>query len=227
MSHAQLHLGLLGLGSRSTQFYLGLLNARYNALRGDFATCPLVMLNADFGRINPFLPDDFEKLDPVILEYLSKVVDLSIQRLIIPNITLHAAVDRVLPMVNSPLEVVHPAHVAIRALQEMGVRESLLLGTRHTATSSYLPALFASAGITLYAPDAKIAARADRLRLSVCDGAEEETDVEWFNAAVTGLGAGMQVVVSCTELSLTLREPLAETVTDMARLQVEEALRLL
>ncbi len=58
-------LGLLGLGSRSTQHYIGLMNARYNALHGGYSTCPFVMLNVDFNRINPFLPDDFEHLGPV------------------------------------------------------------------------------------------------------------------------------------------------------------------
>lgn len=225
MSNDNPTLGILGLGSRSTQFCIHLLNERHNALHGGWTTCPLIMLNADFARINPFMPDDFAKLEPVILGYLTETVRLGIRRLIIPNITLHATVDRVLPRVEGPLEVVHPVHLAIEALKEKGVGQAMAVGTRHTMRSGYLSSAFASSGIKLHAPDTDFRDRADRLRLSVYDGTEKKAELKWFNAELARLSSEMPVLVACTELSIALRKPLSEAVMDMVRLQVERALR--
>ena len=50
-------LGILGLGSRTTQFYIQELNRMFQAKKGGYSTCPFILLNTDFHKINTFLPE--------------------------------------------------------------------------------------------------------------------------------------------------------------------------
>ncbi len=47
-------LGIIGLGSKSTTYYIELLNLFYNKKHGGFNTCPFTMVNINFNEINPF-----------------------------------------------------------------------------------------------------------------------------------------------------------------------------
>ncbi len=51
-------LGIIGLGSKSTTYYIEMLNQLYNKKHGEFNTCPFTMININFNEINPFLPND-------------------------------------------------------------------------------------------------------------------------------------------------------------------------
>ena len=63
-------LGIIGLGSKSTTYYIELLNLFYNKKHGGFNTCPFTMVNINFNEINPFLPNDFININGNILPYL-------------------------------------------------------------------------------------------------------------------------------------------------------------
>ena len=80
-------LGILGLGSRSTLWYIEQLNARHQEIHGGFSTCPHVLLNTNFNQINPFLPDQFEQLEGVVKKYLDALVELGCSKILIPNMT--------------------------------------------------------------------------------------------------------------------------------------------
>ena len=55
-------LVVIGLGSRSTAFYLQALNKEYNAKFGGYSTCPLVLYNVNFHAINTLLPRRFKSV---------------------------------------------------------------------------------------------------------------------------------------------------------------------
>ena len=59
-------LGILGLGSRSTIFYMEQLNKIHQAVHGGYSTCPFMLINSDFNGINPFLPNSFKKRNKAI-----------------------------------------------------------------------------------------------------------------------------------------------------------------
>jgi aspartate racemase len=71
-------IGLLGLGSYSTTFYLSKLNELYHQQYGGYSTWPFRMLNANFNDINPFLPNQFETLKPIIGQYLDSLIKLEV-----------------------------------------------------------------------------------------------------------------------------------------------------
>jgi aspartate racemase len=63
--------GILGLGSRSTLFYIEQLNKGYNKKHGDYSTFPFKMLNVDFQLYNTYLPAQYEILLPQLQKDLS------------------------------------------------------------------------------------------------------------------------------------------------------------
>ena len=87
-------LAILGLGSRSTLYYLEQLNKVYNTKNGGYSTCPFFLLNTDFDTINPLLPNTSVQLDAILQSYLYQIEALDVAELLIPNITLHETIDR-------------------------------------------------------------------------------------------------------------------------------------
>ena len=71
-------LGIIGLGSKSTTYYIELLNLFYNKKHGGFNTCPFTMVNINFNEINPFLPNDFININRNALPYLHYIDSLNL-----------------------------------------------------------------------------------------------------------------------------------------------------
>ena len=74
-------LAILGLGSRTTSFYLKHLNNIYNEKKGGFSTCPFLLLNADFNTINSLLPYVSEDLDTAVSQYTNQINSLHVDSL--------------------------------------------------------------------------------------------------------------------------------------------------
>ncbi|MDG2431828.1 hypothetical protein, partial [Flavobacterium sp.] len=87
-------VGLLGLGSRSTLYYIEQLNRLYNKKMGGYSTFPFMMINTNFDTINSLLPNPSNELDAVLTEYVTRLEKLEITAILIPNITLHETIDR-------------------------------------------------------------------------------------------------------------------------------------
>ncbi|MGO4818325.1 hypothetical protein [Flavobacterium sp. W22_SRS_FP1] len=69
----KIKLGILGLGSRSTTFYINELNKLYNQEKGGFSTCPFTLLNYNFDAINSLLPDASDSLDAIVQDYITEL----------------------------------------------------------------------------------------------------------------------------------------------------------
>jgi len=89
-------LGILGLGSKSTLYYIDELNRIYNEFNGGFSTFPFKMLNADFDEINQLLPIYSEELDRIVTHYLVELTQMNVKHVLVPNITLHETIDIIL-----------------------------------------------------------------------------------------------------------------------------------
>ena len=57
------NLAILGLGSRSTTFYINELNSLYKKKNGGYSTFPFLLLNSNFDWINKLLPHVSKELD--------------------------------------------------------------------------------------------------------------------------------------------------------------------
>jgi aspartate racemase len=218
-------LGVLGLGSRSTLFYIEQLNAGHNKIYGGAGPCPLQLLNSNFDEINRYLPDQWLYLEPVLTKYLHALSDLSVAQIIIPNITLHECYDR---LHNDPaisaLNIIHPVSSTIRQLQNANCQKVVLFGSLYSMQSPALHKQFSDCKIDIIRPQANDMLAIDNLRQLIYAHKETLQDVEQFNTLLTHYRAQAPVVIACTELSIALRNTSAD-IYDMARIQINQALQ--
>lgn len=212
--------GVLGLGSASTQYYLNAIHEKFRKNKDDFSTCPLILYQIDFQEINPYLPNQFSILIPKLDQYFSKILDLGISNLLIPNITLHETLDQM----ELPFQIYHPVDLTLKYLKQDKISKFFLFGTLYTMNSDYLKNRFLAEGIALLKPDESDQKWLDDFRKKVYYKKESPIEIEDFKNLVKKYSKENPVVIGCTELSLyALRN--TPSCIDMANLQIEEFLK--
>ena len=218
----KLKLSILGLGSRSTLFYLKELNKRYQAQKGQYSTYPFFLLNANFEEINPLLPKPSAELDAIVHSYLSEIEKLDTEYLLIPNITLHETIDRL----GSTLKILHPVQLTALKITENHWSEIVLFGSMHTMQSDYISSIFSSKGIKTIRPSAADMLLIDAVRKHVYSETETEELIENFHLLIEKYSKHRPVVLACTELSIVKPEKQIERILNMAEAQIETAVNL-
>jgi aspartate racemase len=223
LSLAHTHIALLGLGSQSTLFYLETLNAKYNALHGEYHTFPCILLNVDFNTLNPFLPQQFDTLIPALKTHLDACFTLPTRSVLIPNITLHETYDRG----QLQVPIIHPLKLLVERLTAEGITAVTLFGSAYTMNSAYIRSYLAPIGITVHTPQPKALTFIDTLRQRVYAAQETKTDIATYDALIQTYSKTSHVVIACTELSI-LHPKISNTVKvfDLALLQIDAALSL-
>lgn len=213
-------LGILGLGNRSTLFYIDRLNKQYNKMRGEFSTCPFLLYNTDFSLLNPFLPNNFEKLVPQLAVYLDELKDVGVTQLLIPNITLHQTLDQLA----CGLSIIHPVELTIQQLKKINVSEAVVFGSKYTMGAGYLRDKFSEQGIKLISPTVEEMVLIDKLRKQVYNEVESEEELVQFHELINSYSSQTTVVLACTELSI-VTDMSGLQVVDMALCQIDKAVR--
>lgn len=215
-------LGVLGLGNRSTLFYINALNTAFNNQKKGYSTFPFVLYNTNFDGINPYLPNNFNKLLPVLSEVIASLVTLPITHLLIPNITIHEAIDRL----SIDLKLLHPLALCVTVLKQKNETSAVVFGTQYTMTSPYLTNYFASEGIQIHSPSEKDRIFIDQFRQKVYSNSETEADKISYLKLLKSYSAKTNIILACTELSVLYDNYDSLNVIDLATLQIEEALNL-
>lgn len=212
-------LGLLGLGSFSTLFYIKELNMLYNNRYGNFSTCPFKMLNVDFNKINNLLPNTSKALEINVNDSLNELKKLEIDTLLVPNITLHETIDQL----NIKTNLIHPIHKTIAAIKRNKHDNVTLFGSLYTMQSGYISSKFKKNNITILQPSKEDMLKIDGLRIAVYNGKETKEQLNIFNQLIKKYTKNGIVVLACTELSVAFN--LTDIlVYDMARIQIQAAI---
>lgn len=218
-------IGILGLGSRTTQFYIQQLNQKFNEKYVGYSTCPFILLNANFNEINPYLPNDYNVLENVLENYLNKLIAKEVNAILIPNITLHETFDRIKSRFNESVEFIHPVQSTIQQLKLNGKSEAMIVGSGYTMNSTVMESVFSASGIKLFKPEKEERLFMDNFRKLIYDEKETQKDIELFHDIIRKYSEKNSIVVACTELSIPLY--MEDNVYDMARIQINEAFDLL
>ena len=116
------NLGIIGLGYRTTAYYLKKLNSLYNNNFGGDSTCPYFLLNVNFDKINPFLPYQFDKYEPVLQTAITTLTkQANLDAILVPNITLHQSLNKL----NGTISVIDPI---LLGLEELNIRKISMPG---------------------------------------------------------------------------------------------------
>jgi aspartate racemase len=208
-------LGILGLGSVSTLFYVKEINKRYGGKKGNSDTCPFRLLNVNFNEINNLLPSTSTELDKIVGTQLAKLAALGANTILVPNITLHETVDRL----ELGQAIVHPVFSTILSLKEKQIAKVVLVGSLHSMQSHYLKSHFEENGIEVTKPSLEDMELADEVRKRVYNEVASQDLLQQFNQMLEKYALHNAVVIACTELSVALSSTMPQ-ILDMARLQI-------
>ncbi|WP_111710013.1 aspartate/glutamate racemase family protein [Lutibacter citreus] len=214
-------LSILGLGSRTTSFYLSELNRLYNEKNGGYSTCPLLLLNTNFNSINSLLPNTSQELDDIIQHYITELEKLDINHIIIPNITLHETIERI--KINK--NIINPILLTISKIKQNKRNKIVLFGSLHTMKSAYLQAHFKAKNIDVILPSEDHMFFIDKVRKQIYNKTETKDLIDTYHLLLEKYSEKNLVVLSCTELSIL--KPLDnKNLLDMAQIQIEEAINI-
>lgn len=201
INHSE-RLGVLGLGSRSTAFFIEQLNDYYQLRAGGYSTCPFLLLNANFDQFNPYLPNNFTPLSQSLTHYLHQLDTLPITRIAIPNITLHECYDHLSDQ-STPL--VHPVHSTINAIKHDQHSQVMVIGSRYSMEADYLKQIFSHANITVNTPSIRTEVEdIDAIRQAIYGYSEDANTYVHFQQLIEKYRQQYPVVIACTELSIAL-----------------------
>lgn len=213
-------LAILGLGSRTTSFYLKHLNKIYNREKGGYSTCPLLLLNADFNTINSLLPYVTEKLDNAVSHYTNQINSLNVESLLVPNITLHETIDRL----NISQNIIHPVHLSIKKIKENNWKKVVLFGSLFSMKSDYIKNQFKANDIEVLLPNEKDMLFIDEVRKQIYNEIETDDLIKKYHSIIDKYTEENPVLLSCTELSI-LKPIEDKMLLDMAEIQIKEAVK--
>ena len=213
-------LGLLGLGSRSTLYYIERLNNSYQKKYGGYSTCPFVLYNANFELLNPYLPNDFRTLEPNLSSILENLGSIKAEQWIIPNITLHETYDRL----ENKINILHPIELGIQAVKNSSSSTAVLFGSRYSMTSNYIKQAFETKGIKIIKPTKTEMEDIEAMRNKLYSASETAKDIRVFETLRAKYLEHYPVIIACTELSL-LSNIDSKYLIDLAYLQINAAVQ--
>lgn len=214
-------LGILGLGSETTAFYIRRLNQIYNIEKGGYSTCPYLLLNADFDKINPLLPYTSAALERVVQGYLSAMEELPIEHILVPNITLHETIDRL----QTSKTIIHPVRLTLAEIKKNQWDNVVLLGSAYTMQSAYMASLFEAENIKVLSPSAADCQFIDMLRKQIYAKTENAALIAKYHSLVAKYSKGFPLVLACTELSIYNPRQGSMSVLDMVDIQLQQAVQ--
>ena len=215
------NLGILGLGTSSTLHYVDELNKKFLQKFGGYSTCPFIMVNTNFNTINPFLPDQEIDLYKNLLPYLYFIEQISIKHLLVPNITIHEVLDKILEKHHFSFTLIHPVNLIIAKLNKNAVTKVIILGSLYTMQGNYIQNLLQENKITTIELDIKDQKKVDDLRKSIYN---EDTGDSSLLENLLKKHPNVTFVLACTELSLLKYK--SPYIIDLPDLQLDNAITL-
>ena len=213
-------LGIIGLGSKSTTYYIEMLNQLYNKKHGEFNTCPFTMININFNEINPFLPNDFININGNILPYLHYINSLKVRELLIPNITIHQAIDNLIITEKFNFKIIHPLDLLISHLKLNGIENVIILGTKYTMEGNYIQSKLKQNNIYVTKVTENVINEIEKIRIEIYNG-----NLDYKKKYLTEFAQSqpnLKVILACTELSVLANQN--SLFIDMATLQIKKAI---
>ena len=214
-------LALMSLGGRVTLFYLRQINELFQQKFGDNMLCPLVLKKTNFDTLNGNLKNRLYESASSIEFHDDSLKGA--EKLIIPSITLHSALDRLPNRDAITYSVVHPIETTIAKLVSADCDRVVLFTSQYGLNSDYLSSFFKQVGIEVLLPNQEQQAVIDKVRHNIDTYSEKNDDSKDFLELLSNYSQDHTVVIACAQLSLLLPHA-KNNIFDMAQIQINEAL---
>jgi aspartate racemase len=202
-------IGLLGgTGWVSTVEYYRILNEETNKRLGgsEFAKCILNSLNyGDIGRHAK--TNDFEKIYPLILEGVNKLVMSDVSCILLCANTLHMFADRLSDVIEVP--IIHIADAVTKEIKNNGIKKVGLLGTKPTMEMDFYKNKLNKSGIDVVIPEADERQYIQDTILNelLKDIFTQETRTRFLNIIENlKLQSVEGIILGCTEIPLLIKQ---------------------
>lgn len=201
---------LLGMSDKSTAYYQSLIDQHRPEI--DYH-----VMETDFESINQHLPNNFSALETMLLPYFREMKQMNIHKVLIPNCTIHQAIDLFDLEATFSIEICHPFQLSIEYLKQHNIKEVVILATKHTMTNPYWINKIQEEGICVLPLDDPLLLSIDSLRKAVFYQEKMDYQAKW-NDILALIPAGIHPLIACTELSMINR---SDRCIDAANLQVD------
>ena len=201
------------MSADSTAFYRDLLYSQ-----SDLSHKQILLEATDFTAINNLLPKPSDALQDMLKPHLMQL--RSVDHLLVPNITIHETLDRLFPLPDTRVSLVHPLKLTIKQLQKKKIDRVLLIGSKYTMQPGYISNAMLAAGITCQYPEPPDIDQIDRYRRSIYNREDTPAMSRVFMNLLESYSQDLTVILACTEFSMVY-DGSKENIMDMARVQVE------
>jgi aspartate racemase len=226
-------IGLIGgTGWVSSIEYYRIINEETNKRLGgsEFAKCILYSLN--FGDIDRHAKSgNYEKIYPLILEGVNKLVLSDVGCILLCANTLHMFADRLSEITNIP--IIHIADAVTNEIKNNNIGKVGLLGTKPTMEMDFYKNKLNKSNIDVLIPDAEERQYIQDTILNelLKDIFREETKKRFLNIIDNLISKGAEgIILGCTEIPLLIKQKdteikLFDTLSIHAKTAVDFALK--
>ncbi|MFD0774146.1 aspartate/glutamate racemase family protein [Streptomonospora algeriensis] len=222
-------IGMIGgMSWESTDYYYQQLNRRVRDRLGGLHSAHCIVYSVDFEMIEKMQSEgDWAGAGAYLAECAKKLEAAGAECVILCTNTMH----RVFSEIQAALEVpmLHIADSTADALEESGIHNVALLGTRYTMEQEFYRERLEKRGLTVVIPDGSDRDTVHRtIYEELCLGKATDASRQEFERIVAGLAAAQgaeAVILGCTEIGLLIGQQNSPVpVFDTTLLHVESAL---
>lgn len=223
--------GLIGgMSWESTVGYYQIINQGIKAALGGLHSGKILLNSLDFSEIEACQRNgDWDKTAAILVRAAQSLALGGADFILICTNTMHKVYEQVAREVDIPL--VHIADATAQCLQEKGIEQVGLLGTRFTMEESFYTARLQEHGINVIVPDDAGRARVhDVIYQELCLGVINEAskhDYLHIMDALSQRGA-QAIILGCTEIGLLVKQndtPI--TLVDTTYVHAQKAVELM
>ena len=203
--------GIARLGHYSFEFYLSKILQQSNT--------HYIPIDCDFNAINNHLPNDYNKLEPLLNKLTESAYDQGVRQLLLPNITLHN-VFYLFPNWLNGIELYDPFELFIPPPSK---RKVCILGSRHMHLSLTFNERIHNINLSPQTVSDNTRKIIDTIRLNAYHNGYSQKDAITLTGITQKLSKIHPAIIACSELSLSLAPHLtfSDQIIDLANIQIK------
>ena len=202
-------IGLIGgMSWESTTSYYRIINETIKEQLGGLHSAKILLYSVDFAEIEECQANGNWDKSAKILSDIAKCLEVAgADNIVICTNTMHKIVPQIEKEINIP--IIHIAQVTANAINELGLKKIVLLGTKYTMTQDFYKQKLIDSGIEVFIPkDEDIEIVNDIIYYELCLGKINSKSKDKLIEIIEYLKSeGAQgVILGCTEIGLLISQ---------------------
>jgi aspartate racemase len=202
-------IGLIGgMSWESTTSYYRIINETIKEQLGGLHSAKILLYSVDFAEIEECQANGNWDKSAKILSDIAKCLEVAgADNIVICTNTMHKVAPQIEKEINIP--IIHIAQVTANAINELGLKKIVLLGTKYTMTQDFYKQKLIDSGIEVFIPkDEDIEIVNDIIYYELCLGKINSKSKDKLIEIIEYLKSeGAQgIILGCTEIGLLISQ---------------------